>query len=130
MYSSFGGGFFGGMPPFFMIIFVFTMGIFMFTIISGIKNYHKNASSPILTEHARIIAKRTDVRRSSSMNDNNMHGRTTTRYYVTFETDAGQRIELKMNGREYGLLVEGDSGELIYQGEWYKDFKREMYGKY
>jgi hypothetical protein len=112
MYNSFGGGFFGGMPPFFMIIFLFIMGMIVFSIISGIKDYHKNASSPILTQHARIIAKRTDVRRRGSTSSR----RTTTRYYATFETDAGQRIELKMSGREYGLLAEGDSGELTYQG--------------
>lgn len=49
-----------------------------------------------------------------------------TTYYTTFETEAGERIELALSGKEYGLIVEGDEGELIYQGEWFKQFKRSI----
>jgi len=28
-----------------------------------------------------------------------------TRYYVTFQVESGDRIELPMNGQEYGLLA-------------------------
>lgn len=53
------------------------------------------------------------------------HNTTSTRYYVTFEMDDRQRIELTSNGRQYGLLAEGVTGLLTFQGEWFKDFKRD-----
>lgn len=33
-----------------------------------------------------------------------------TTYYVTFEVESGDRIELIVPDREYGLMVEGDQG--------------------
>lgn len=38
------------------------------------------------------------------------------RYYVTFQLDGGERMELAVDGRTYGLLAEGDAGELTVQG--------------
>lgn len=126
MGPGFDGGFFGGMPPFFMLFFLFVFGFIIFVIISMAKNYHKNATSPILTQHAKVVAKRTKVSHHHSTSNNNMHHSSHTYYYATFETDAGQRIELIMSGRDYGMLAEGDLGELTYQGEWFKQFKREF----
>ncbi|KYH35546.1 hypothetical protein CLTEP_04850 [Clostridium tepidiprofundi DSM 19306] len=120
--------FMGGFPPIFMIFFAIILGVIIFSIIATAKNYYRNATSPILSEHARIVSKRTEVIRNSSMSgDNHTHNSSRTRYYVTFETDAGQRIELILSGKEYGLLAEGDIGLLTYQGEWYKKFEREIF---
>lgn len=47
-----------------------------------------------------------------------------TRYYTTFEVQSGDRIELPVSGREYGMLVEGDLGLLTFQGTRYKGFER------
>ena len=38
---------------------------------------------------------------------------TTTRYYVTFQVESGDRMEFSVSGR-YGLLV--DTGRLTFQG--------------
>lgn len=127
MDPGFGGGFFFGMPPFFMIFFLFIMGFMIFSIVTSAKNYHRNATSPILTEHAKVITKRTEVTHHHHNNDNNHMHSSSTYYYATFETDAGQRMELTLSGKEYGLLAEGDIGELIYQCEWFKQFKRDIY---
>lgn len=124
MGPGFGGGFFGGMPPFFMLFFIFVVGMIIFSMITSAKRYHKNATSPILTQHAKVITKRTSVTRHHSSNNN--VGSTHTHYFVTFETDAGQRMELTTSGQEYGMLAEGDQGLVTYQGEWFKEFKREM----
>lgn len=124
----FGRGFFGGMPPFFMIFFLFVLGLIVFSIIQSAKNYHRNATSPILTQHAKLVAKRTEVRHHTHHTaDNHMHGSSRTYYYATFETDTGQRFELTLSGKEFGLLSDGDIGELTYQGEWFKAFKRDIY---
>ncbi|QGU93928.1 DUF2500 family protein [Clostridium bovifaecis] len=123
-----GRGLFLGMPPLFTIFFLFILGLIIFSIIQSAKNYHKNATSPILTQHARLVAKRTEVRHyTHHTSDNNINGSSITYYYATFETDAGQRFELTLSGKEFGLLSDGDVGELTYQGEWFKAFKREMY---
>lgn len=48
-----------------------------------------------------------------------------TRYYVTFEFESGDRLELMVDGSEYGLLAEGDNGMLSFQGTRYLGFVRD-----
>jgi hypothetical protein len=120
------GGFFGGAPPIFALMFFLVFGIIIFTIIMGIVSTVKNATSPIITVEAKVVTKRTDVRRrhhNTGVN-NSVHHTSSTYYYVTFETEHGERLELPVSGRMYGMLVEGDEGKLTYQGSWFKDFKR------
>lgn len=45
-------------------------------------------------------------------------------YYVTFEVESGDRMELHVPGREYGQLAEGDKGKLSFQGTRYLGFER------
>ncbi|WP_340008707.1 DUF2500 domain-containing protein [Paenibacillus sp. FSL K6-0276] len=45
-------------------------------------------------------------------------------YFVTFEIDGGNRLELHVMDQEYGLITEGDRGELSYQGSRFKGFDR------
>lgn len=124
----YGNSFFGGMPPFFLFFFLIVLGLIVFSFVGAAKNYHKNATSPILTQHAKVVSKRTDVTHSHHNTGNNhMHTSSRTHYYTTFETDAGQRFELVLSGKEFGLLAEGDVGELVYQGEWFKTFKRDIF---
>ena len=114
--------------PIISIIFFLTILILIIIQMArAASNYKKNASSPILEQHAKVISKRSEVTGHSNMNSNSsFHNTTHTRYYVTFETDAGQRMELTVSGRDFGMLVEGDRGKLTYQGEWFKKFDRDM----
>jgi len=48
----------------------------------------------------------------------------TTTYFTTFEVESGDRMELKVPDKEYGMLVEGDEGKLTFQGTRYKGFER------
>ena len=110
------------------LIPLLVIGVFIFIIVRGIMNYTKNASQPILTENVRVLGKRTNVSSHMNSSNSNMNNRrTSTTYYVAFETDAGQRLELRMSGREYGIIMEGDTGNLMYQGEWFKGFDRDVY---
>lgn len=52
------------------------------------------------------------------------HTTTSTSYYVTFQVESGDRMELQVNGSEYGMLVEGDHGKLSFQGTRYLGFER------
>ena len=46
--------------------------------------------------------------------------------FVTFQVKSGDRMELSVTGAEYGLLVEGDLGDLSFQGTRYLGFQRKV----
>ena len=52
------------------------------------------------------------------------HLTTNTIYYVTFQTERGDRMEFQVSGTEYGMLAEGDTGRLTFQGTRYLAFER------
>lgn len=98
-------------------------------LVKGVAQWSYNNGQPILTERARVVTKRTDVRsRGSSFHESDdfMRNRTTTDYYVTFELESGERREVEVGGSEYGMLAEGDQGEFTYQGTRYKGFSRRV----
>lgn len=109
----------------FTLIFVLVVGMFVVTAVRGIRQWSKNNNSPRLTVPATIVAKRTNVTRHHH-NDagGHYHHHTSTTYYVTFQVDSGDRLELPVNGAEYGMLVEGDRGDLSFQGTRYLGFAR------
>lgn len=45
-------------------------------------------------------------------------------FHVTFQVESGDRMELPVSGREYGMLAEGDIGKLTFQGTRYLSFER------
>lgn len=57
-----------------------------------------------------------------------MHTSTSTTYYATFQFDSGDRLELHIPGREYGMMAEGDVGDLTFQGTRYLGFDRRTAG--
>ena len=54
-----------------------------------------------------------------------MHSYNYSKYFVTFEFESGDRVEMPVDGSEYGLLVEGDTGKLTFQGTRYLGFQRD-----
>jgi hypothetical protein len=52
------------------------------------------------------------------------HTSSSTTYFTTFEVESGDRMELRVPEKEYGMLVEGDTGRLTFQGTRYKGFER------
>ncbi len=107
------------------IIFIVVIGVFVVTFVQGIGQWNKNNNSPRLTVPATVVAKRTNVTRHRHGGANgHHHHHTSTSYYVTFQVESGDRMELHMAGTEYGLLVEGDSGKLTFQGTRYLGFER------
>lgn len=122
------GGFdfmFNVFPIIFMIMFCTILGIFIVTAIRGVKEYKDNNASPILTVDAKVVAKRGDVSRNHHHDDTGaQHSSSSTTYFVTFEVESGDRMEFRVSGKEYGMLVEGDLGKLTFQGTRYQGFKR------
>jgi len=52
------------------------------------------------------------------------HTTTSTTYYATFQMESGDRMELRLDGYEYGMLAEGDRGKLSFQGTRYLSFEK------
>lgn len=112
---------FGIFSVMFTLVFLLVLGMFIAVAVKGLSQWNKNNQSPRLTVDAKVLTKRTNYHRSSSRNGVG-HGHTT--YYVTFEVESGDRMELCVPAHEYGLLVEGDWGQLSFQGTRYLGFAR------
>ena len=85
----------------FPILFLVVLGMILYAIIGNIRTWNKNNHSPRLTVPATVVAKRTEV--SHHHTDNTMM-HTFTTYYVTFQVESGDRMELTVDGSEYGML--------------------------
>lgn len=108
----------------FMLVFLMVAGVFVMTAVKGFLQWNKNNHAPRLTVSATVIAKRTNVSRHH--HGGNMHHTThSTTYYVTFQVESGDRMELYMAGHEFGMLLEGDKGMLHFQGTRYLGFERQ-----
>jgi len=119
----------GGMGSM-MTIFLVIFGVILAVIIgSRLYIWNKNNHSPRENGKAKVVTKRMKVSgmgghrmRTSVMMDTTSS--TSTRYFVTFELENGKRLEFSVNDGEYGMLAEGDSGELTWQGTRYLGFER------
>ncbi len=114
----------------FPLMFFLVFGMIIFTIVANIRTWNKNNHSPRLTVPASVVAKRTQVSHHHHTNAGDVSGAsgswvsTSTSYYVTFQVESGDRMELQVTGHEYGMLVEGDHGKLNFQGTRYLGFER------
>lgn len=106
------------------IMFVLVFGVIIVTIIKGISEWSSNNKEPVLTVVCKVVAKRTNTTRHHHNHDNNMSSHNSTTYYATFEVVSGDRLEFNVSGKEYGMLVEGDIGKLVFQGTRYHSFER------
>ena len=114
----------------FPVLFLLFLVLFVFMLLSNLRQWNKNNHSPRLIVPAKVVAKRTDVSHSSYANAGDAtgaHGYTTsmsTSYYVTFQVESGDRMELEVDGSDYGMLAEGDTGRVSFQGTRYLGFER------
>jgi hypothetical protein len=112
----------------FPVFFIAILAVIVFAVVRGLGQWSKNNNSPRIPARARVVAKRENV-------DSHMHNTgdassapmmtSSTKYYVTFEFDTGDRAEFTVSGREYGVLAEGDEGTLTFQGTRYIGFERD-----
>lgn len=114
-------GLFEGLFGLFFIVF---MAVFLLIAFKSLLQWNKNNHSPRLTVEAKIVSKRMSVHH----HNNGVHGHhsSTTNYYVTFQVESGDRMELNLRGSEYGMLAEGDYGSLTFQGTRYLSFQRKL----
>ena len=120
-----GPGFgFGMFQIMFFIVFGLAISTVLISLVKGVREWNKNNHSPRLIVPATVVTKRTDLPSRRSGGTNGHHYHTSTNYYVTFEVESGDRMELHLSGPEYGLLVEGDKGKLRFQGTRFLGFER------
>ena len=117
-------GMFNFMSFIFPVFFILFFGMFIFIIIRNVKEWSHNNKQPIIPVDSTIISKRTNV-------SHHHHGDThttssSTTYYVTFQFDNGERLELRVPGEQYGLMAEGDKGVLSFQGTRFINFERKI----
>ena len=112
-------------------MFVLVFGMIVATVFRGLATRRRNDNSPRLVVDAEVVAKRANVFRHRDMpiagdatGAHGFHSMSDTVYYVTFEVRGGDRLEFAVDGAEYGQLVEGDRGELTFQGTRYVSFVR------
>ena len=117
---------FGAFQVIFFLMFGIFIVFFLITAVKGIRAWKKNNHSPRLTVEATVVSKRqnTNVHHHNTGDNGAMHTSTSTTYYVTFQVASGDRMELHVSGREYGMMAEGDFGELTFQGTPYLSFER------
>ncbi len=106
----------------FAVVSLLTTAVFIIVLVKVIGQWNENGRSPRLTVPAVITGKRTSVTRHRAAGSSMVH--TSTFYYVTFQVESGDRMELSVSGSEYGMLAEGDHGKLSFQGTRYLGFER------
>ncbi|MBQ8005488.1 MAG: DUF2500 domain-containing protein [Clostridia bacterium] len=112
---------FGGFEVIFFLMFFLFFAFFIIQMIRGIAEWGKNNDSPELTVSAKVVTKRSH---RSHHHHSNGHHHTSSTYYVTFEFESGDRMELRVSGSEYGMIAEGDMGRLTFKGTRYLSFER------
>ena len=102
-------------PILFLTMFGLAFGLLIGSFVKHNKQERKNDASPRLTSQAHVVTKRTHVWGDHSRTD----------YFVTFQFESGDRLELKIPHDRFGYLVEGDRGKLHFQGTRFLDFERQ-----
>ena len=129
---------FGGFDTMFCIVFVIVnigfvviLVSIVITMLRRITIWDENNHTPQLTLPAQVVSKRADISYYKHTNTGDTtathgyHMTSNTYHYVTFEFDNGDRKEFFVKGSEYGLLKEGDKGNLCFQGTRYLSFERD-----
>jgi hypothetical protein len=123
--GSFGFGMFDIMSAIFPIMFILVLGVIIVVVIKGISQWSHNNAQPKIPAEAKVVSKRASVsHHQGNAGDVHHHTMSSTTYYVTFEFASGDRLELHVPDREYGMIAEGDSGILTSQGTRFISFER------
>ena len=101
-------------PIFFLAVFGLAIGIIVASLVQTGKKNRQNNAAPRLTSEATVVTKRTHVWGDHSRTD----------YYVTFQFESGDRLELRVSRKQFGSMVEGDRGRLRFQGTRFLGFER------
>ena len=103
-----------------MLIFVAVFLVMSAAVVFCFQNFtqwQRNQTAPRLIVGADVVSKRGDDP-GDAENPPPLNGD----YFVTFEMEGGDRMELKLPGRDFRRIAEGDFGRLTFQGSRYIAF--------
>lgn len=127
-FGGISGAMFSIVPVIVVFGFVVVIGLMVLRGVQGVQRWSKNNASPRLEAEARVAGKRMDVSQRHQQHPGTMAGMdavySTTTYYVTFEVASGDRMELRVQDADYGMISEGDYGKLTFQGTRFLGFQR------
>ena len=109
----------------FTLMFITVFAVFVIALVKGLCQWNKNNHAPRLTVPVTVVSKRTNVSHHHHAGEHHMSS-TSTSYFVTFQVESGDRMELHLSGSQYGLIVEGDRGLLTFQGTRFLNFERQF----
>ena len=113
-----GFGMFSIMEFLFPVLFLTFFAFFFVMVFRSVKQWNKNNHSPRLTVEVTVVGRRSH--RSTGGQNHMAH----TNYYITFQVESGDRMELHIPAQEYGYIIEGDKGKLTFQGTRFLSFER------
>ena len=113
-----GMGMFSIMEVLFRRFFLAFFVVFFIILFRSLKQWNRNNHSTRLTVEATVVGRR--GHRSGGGPNHSAH----TSYYITFQVESGDRMELQIPAHEYGYIVEGDKGRLTFQGTRFLSFER------
>ena len=108
----------------FYVPFVLFTVFLVLMLVKGIGQWNKNNHSPRLTVEATVVAKRQHTSHHHHGGVDGIHHTSSdTSYYVTFQFESGDRLELHVPRNQFGYMVEGDRGRLSFQGTRFLGFE-------
>ena len=129
-FNEFSTDYGGGIDLFaiaFSIILLMFIVAFIIFVVKGISEWSYNNKQPILNIDCKVVSKRINFSENGGYTDANGHshvGSSSTSYYVTFEFENKDRMEVHVSGKIYGSIVENDVGRLKFQGTRFLDFNK------
>jgi len=107
-----------GAPVIFQVFPLIFVLVGLAMVGGGVRGLVRLATSPLHRLPARVIGKRQEDSSTTPAK-----GARSTTYYVTIETEDGQRKEHSVRGSLYGQLERGDAGVAYMKGGFLIDFR-------
>lgn len=98
------------------VVFFLALSALVVYLFQHFTQWQRDRMAPRLSVGADVVSKRSD--RFIPTDDAPPNGD----YFVTFEMEGGDRMELKLPGRDFWRIAEGDFGKLTFQGSRYIAF--------
>lgn len=114
----------------FSCIFLLALGIIIVVLVKNVSAWHSNNRCPVLSVEATVVSKYSKMTRRNRLSgpDHTMTAPVdTASYFASFQVESGDRMELRISGREFGQLAEGDKGKPTFRGTRYRYFARKLY---
>ncbi len=132
MWNFSGYGMFSVFETLFFLFAIIFAVVFLTILIRGIRQWHRNNQSPVLTRMVTVVSKRRHVDHHTNpvagdiTGAHGYHTTTSSIYYVTFQDESGKREEFRLSGKDYGMIAERDVGLLTSQGTRFRKFERKV----